>query len=102
VPRAIELLAAIENGRAPRILDVRTAHEFAGGHVPGAINLPFDRLAGISELPVEPGAPVVVYCGHGPRAWIAGLRLRRLGFTQVHYLKGHMRAWRRAGLREDR
>lgn len=100
---ATELLAAIERGQPPCILDVRTAREFAAGHVPGAVNLPFNRVAaGISELRIEPDRAVVVYCGHGPRAWIAGRRLRQLGFTNVLYLKGHMRAWRNAGLREAR
>ena len=51
---------------------------------------------------LHPDETLVVYCGHGPRAWIAARALRRRGFADVRYLKGHMAAWRRAGLREDR
>jgi rhodanese-related sulfurtransferase len=94
-----ELFAAIEAASAPRILDVRTEQEFAAGHVPGAINVPFQRASGLNADPAE---PLIVYCGHGPRAWIAGRVLRRHGFTAVSYLRGHMAAWRRAGLPEAR
>jgi rhodanese-related sulfurtransferase len=96
-----DLSAAIESPRPPAILDVRTAREFAGGHVPGAINIPFREVAARTrELAAWRDDPLVVYCGHGPRAWIAARALRRAGFTGVDYLRGHMAAWRRAGLAE--
>ena len=93
-----ELFAAIDAASAPRIVDVRTEREFAAGHVPGAINVPFHR---VGELIADPAEPLIVYCGHGPRAWIAGRALRRRGFTAVGYLRGHMAAWRRAELPEE-
>ena len=92
-----QLLAAIDAASAPRILDVRTEAEFAAGHVPGAINVPFQR---VGTLSADRRAPLIVYCGHGPRAWIAGRLLRRRGFTAIRYLRGHMAGWRRAGLPE--
>jgi rhodanese-related sulfurtransferase len=104
-----DLLARIADGHAPTILDVRSRWEFARGHVPGAIHVPFWRLKGrvaeIGRLNAAPTTapsipdgrelPVVVYCGHGPRAWYAAMELRRLGFTHVSCLKGHMFRWRR-------
>ena len=94
-----ELHELIAEGHQPAILDVRTGREFARGHVPGAIHAPFQRIwASVHELPSRPDALVVVYCGHGPRAWIAGGVLRRRGFSRVTYLQGHWAAWRRAGL----
>ncbi len=99
---APDLLARIDAQNAPTILDVRSAEEFQSGHVPGAIHIPFTVIgAHVSEIAAARGDQVVVYCGHGPRAWIAGSVLRRNGFGNVTYLKGHMRAWRRAGLREE-
>jgi len=96
------LLAEIEAGTAPAILDVRSRMEFAHGHVPGALHIPFWTLpARTSEIPVSPDDPLVVYCGHGPRAWIAGAVLRAFGFTRVVYLEGHMSGWTRAGLRQE-
>jgi rhodanese-related sulfurtransferase len=96
------LLADIEIGTAPVILDVRTAGEFRRGHVPGARHMPFQQVrARASEIPSAPDDPIVIYCGHGPRAWLAGRALRARGFRRVIYLKGHWAAWARAGLRRD-
>jgi rhodanese-related sulfurtransferase len=97
-----DLLARIDAGRAPAIIDVRSAWEYRNGHVPGAIHLPFWTIGTrIAEIPAEADDEVVVYCGHGPRAWRAGRVLSRHGFTRVTYLKGHMHAWRQANLREE-
>lgn len=96
------LHAAIEAGAAPAILDVRTRDEYAAGHVSGAINIPFNEVARrLHELDALRERPLVLYCGHGPRAWIAGVVLRRHRFRYVSYLRGHMAAWRRAALPEE-
>ena len=94
-----QLHALIESGNAPAIVDVRFGTEFVAGHVPGAIHLPFwlafVRARGL-DLPRD--KPVVVYCAHGPRAALGKLALKLAGFKRVHYLKGHMSGWIRAGL----
>ena len=91
------LLDRIDRHERPIIIDVRTPGEFAAGHVPGAINLPFHQIgARRSDVPGAPAEEVVVYCGHGPRAWMAGAALRRAGFRRVVYLRGHWAGWRRA------
>ena len=96
------LLRRIESGAAPVILDVRSRAEFARGHVPGARHIPFWRVSRrIGELSVPGDAELVVYCGHGPRAGMAGRALRRKGFTRIAYLDGHFSQWRSAGFREE-
>jgi rhodanese-related sulfurtransferase len=81
------------------ILDVRTAREYDAGHLPGAVNIPFTEIGGrAGELPADRGQEIVVYCGHGPRAWLAARRLRGLGYRRLVYLRGHWAAWRKAGL----
>lgn len=96
------LLARIESGAAPVILDVRSRAEFANGHVPGARHIPFWRISRrIGELAIPVNAELVVYCGHGPRALIAGRALRRRGFTRITFLDGHFSKWRTRGLREE-
>lgn len=100
---ASDLLALISAGTAPTVLDVRSPLEFTRGHVPGAVNIPFWKLLGRAPgIRLSPGDPIVVYCGHGPRAWLAGAALQRRGFRRVEYLEGHMSQWRRAGLHEER
>jgi len=96
------LATSIEQGKAPCILDVRSDAEFDAGHVPGAVHISFGKVRDRTvAVPSPPGDPIVVYCGHGPRAWIAGASLRRRGFTRVTYLRGHWSAWTRAGLPEE-
>jgi rhodanese-related sulfurtransferase len=97
------LSRAIVAAAAPLILDVRSRAEYAAGHVPGAVNIPFWALpwrAGELRVPTE--SAIVVYCGHGPRAQLACLVLRRRGFVNVACLAGHMAEWRRAGYPEER
>lgn len=94
-----DLLALIHRGAAPPIVDARTRAEFAAGHVPGAINVPFTEAWGHpigSTLAASP--TVVLYCERGPRAWIASVGVRRWGSRRIVYLRGHLAAWRRAAL----
>lgn len=66
-----------------RVVDVRTPQEFAQGHVPGAINIPFDQVgARVAEIG-DPAKPVVLYCRSGRRSAIAARTLIDLGFTQI-------------------
>jgi len=93
------LASQIADGQAPVVLDVRSKKEFDEGHVPGAIHLPFWRVGSQwhTLAPLREN-PVVVYCGHGPRAYIAGAALKRRGFTKVSCLEGHMTKWKQLGL----
>jgi len=89
----------IDEGTAPVIVDVRTKREYDAGHVPGAIHIPFwqvgRRWHALAHLREQ---PVVLYCGHGPRAHIAGAMLMRRGFTGIAYLTGHMKKWTESNL----
>jgi phage shock protein E len=89
------LLARIEQkDDALIILDVRTWEEFAAGHVPGAINIPYTHLpARISELPSAAEKDIVVYCTTGVRAERAAARFRENGFTRLLHLEGDMKKW---------
>jgi rhodanese-related sulfurtransferase len=79
-------------------LDVRSKREYAAGHVPGAVHVPYWRvvLRGIGRI-APPGEELIVYCELGPRAWIAKAALKLRGRTGVRLLTGHMSAWRRVG-----
>ena len=100
---ADELLRQMSSGRAPFVLDVRTRAEFDAGHVPGAANMPFWLVPfRATTLPVKPDDPIVVYCGHGPRAQLATAALRAHGFTRIACLAGHWAEWRASGRPEQR
>ena len=89
------LLERIEHkDTAMIILDVRTPEEFAAGHVPGAINIPYTHLpARLSELPGAGDKEIVLYCATGVRAERAAERMREQGYTRLLHLDGDMKAW---------
>jgi rhodanese-related sulfurtransferase len=100
---ADELLLQMSSGRAPFVLDVRSRAEFDAGHVPGAASMPFWMVPfRAATLPVKPDDPIVVYCGHGPRAQLATAALRARGFTRIACLAGHWAEWRASGHPEQR
>jgi phage shock protein E len=76
------------------ILDVRTPEEFAQGHVPGAINIPHDKLADrIAELTGAKDKDIVLYCHSGRRAGLAAETLKEKGFAKLLHLEGDMQKW---------
>ncbi|MDX8396951.1 MAG: rhodanese-like domain-containing protein [Mariprofundaceae bacterium] len=77
-------------------LDVRTAKEYAQGHVPGAINIPVQELAErLNEVPKD--KRVYVYCESGVRAGHASKLLVKSGITNIENVPASMKGWREAG-----
>ncbi len=74
------------------VLDVRTAEEFAQGHVPGAVNIPQDQVASrLAEIPKD--KDVVLYCRTGRRTALAVETLEANGYTRLLHLEGDITAW---------
>lgn len=91
-----ELAARLGHADAPQLLDVRTPQEYGEGHIPGAVLVPHDALAGQLDR-LDRSRPVVVYCRSGRRADIAEALLRAQGF-EVSQLQGSWLAWEAEGL----
>jgi 3-mercaptopyruvate sulfurtransferase SseA len=88
---AVELAAWIrDQKRGLRVIDVRTAAEFAGYHVPSAENVPLERL---SHAGLKPTDTVVLYSQGGAHAAQAWVMLRALGLRQVFFLSGGLDEW---------
>lgn len=94
---AEELLARARKGLVT-VLDVRPAEEYAAAHIPGAINVPLDRLESyLSRLPKR--KEVVAYC-RGPyclMSFEAVEKLRKRGW-RARRLENGLPEWRAAGL----
>ena len=74
-----------------KVVDVRTPAEFAGGHVPGAINIPHDEMAARHTEVGPPSTPVILYCRTGRRTAIAAKVLRENGFSTIFDLQSYDR-----------
>lgn len=92
-----ELLKQFKEG-CITLLDVRPAEEFALGHLPGAINIPFEEMdERLAELPAN--QTVVAYC-RGPYCVLsfdAVEALRAKGIS-ARRLKDGFPEWKAAGL----
>lgn len=94
-----ELLKVLDDESQPLILDVRTAEEYAAGHIPGAVNIHFRELPDqLDELRSQNPSSIVVYCEAGVRAGIAEQTLEEAGFESILHLDGDMREWRSQNL----
>jgi rhodanese-related sulfurtransferase len=70
-----------------KVVDVRTPDEFAYGHVPGALNIPFDEI-GKRTAEIGPAStPVVLYCRSGHRSGIAVETLSKAGYGKLYDLQ---------------
>jgi rhodanese-related sulfurtransferase len=104
---------ALDEGEDVLLLDVREPHEYAEGHLPGAVNVP----RGVLELKADADSPVadpalaacagtkvVTYClkAPGARSLFAADTLSQLGFQDVTAMSAGLNGWADAGLPLDR
>jgi rhodanese-related sulfurtransferase len=80
------------------IIDVRTADEFAAGHLEGAVNLDLEggQFSSLIEALPKNGA-YLVYCHTGRRSALAADAMVKAGFTNVRDMGG-IADWEAAGL----
>ena len=94
---ADELLARARKG-VVTVLDVRPPEEYAAGHLPGAINVPVEKLEGyLAKLPKK--REIIAYC-RGPyclMSFEAVAALRKRGW-KARRLEDGFPEWKAAGL----
>lgn len=89
-----EFDAQLRQTAGAQLLDVRTAGEFGGGHLPAATNLDVRNPAfGDSLTRFDKTRPVFVYCLSGGRSAQATKQMREQGFTSVYELQGGYLKW---------
>lgn len=78
-------------------IDVRSAEEYAEGHIEQAVNIPYTEITErIDEVTTDRDAPIYLYCRSGRRSGIALEALQQAGFTHVTNLGGLEEARRAA------
>jgi rhodanese-related sulfurtransferase len=81
------------------ILDVRSAEEFASGHLANAKNIPLGELESrIKEIEKSKTHTVITVCAKGVRSNSAVNILNKAGFEQAFSLDGGVAAWQSQGL----
>jgi hydroxyacylglutathione hydrolase len=92
-----ELARRVDSDQAPLVLDVRDEGEWAEGHIPGSLHIPYGNLLErLDQLPAN--ARIATICSGGKRSGLAASILQREGFEQVvHVADGGVATWRRLG-----
>ncbi|QKE65501.1 rhodanese-like domain-containing protein [Aquipseudomonas campi] len=87
-------LTALVNSDQAVVLDVRNNKDFASGHIVGAINIPFDKVASrMVELDKHKAKTVIVVDAMGQHAGSVARELQKAGFTAAK-LGGGIASWR--------
>ena len=83
---------------AVAVLDVRTADEYAAGHLSGAANADWYAAGFLDSIEAEypKGTAIAVYCRSGKRSAAAAAVLSKAGYTVYNMLGGY-NAWTEAG-----
>lgn len=93
-----DLKTVLDSGSRVLVFDTREDHEWANGHIPGAIHLG----KGIVERDIErvvpnPSETIYLYCGGGYRSALVAENLQRMGYTGCISVDGGFRAWKEKG-----
>ncbi len=73
----VDFKALKENGAV--IIDVRTPHEFDGGHIQGSKNIPLDKIQKEVTAIKKIGKPIITVCKSGARSSMAKSILKGAG-----------------------
>ncbi|MGQ0553097.1 MAG: rhodanese-like domain-containing protein [Planctomycetota bacterium] len=89
-----EILAELEAGRQPYVVDVRTSQEWTGGHIECALHMPVDEIPKRMHELARDGRKMYLICASGGRSAAAAELLSNRGYLNVHNVSGGMGAWR--------
>jgi rhodanese-related sulfurtransferase len=96
-----QLKTKLDSGEKIRLVEALPEKYFLEKHLPGAINLPHDRVAELApQLLSDLTAEIIVYCASTTcqNSTIAVEKLTALGYTNVRDYKEGKQDWVDAGL----
>ena len=99
VASAADLKAKMDAGDVT-VVHALNAEHYARGHVPGAVNIDYEKMTP-KMLPSRKDHALVFYCaGPGcPVSDMAAHKAARWGYTNVWVYKGGIKGWRAAGMK---
>jgi phage shock protein E len=79
--------------KGAKVIDVRSEGEFKEKHLPGAVNIPLNRLRGeIARLAPNKEQPLLLHCLSGARSGMGAAMLKKMGYRHVFNLGSYGRA----------
>ena len=82
------------NREACTIIDVRSEEKFNAGHIPNAVNIPYNKLPEmVDRLKKQPKKTILVYCGSGNSSGKAMRLLNQKEFESVMSIEGGFSEW---------
>ena len=101
----LDVAAELQRGDA-LLVDLRETEErLEHGGIRGAVHAPrgmleffADPTSAYFHSEFDPNRRTILFCATGARAALAAEALQSLGYADVAYLDGGLRAWREAGL----
>ena len=71
------------------IIDIRPPHEYASGHVPNSVNIPYDVLMMYPDSYLKRDKTYYLICAHGSLSHRAAAILRSCGYNVANVKNGH-------------
>jgi len=90
----------IESGRKQTIIETLPSQYYASAHLPGAVNIPHDKVALAASLLIpDKSERIIVYCASidCQNSRIAAETLNKLGYSNVYEYSAGKKDWEEAG-----
>lgn len=75
-----------------KIIDIRNVEKYNDNHIPGAINIPYEKLLANYQKYLDPSQTYYIYCQKGLKSLKVSQILNRLGFKTAN-LNGGYESW---------
>jgi rhodanese-related sulfurtransferase len=105
VPRmSIDELKTLMTKNQALVIDVRNMEEFAGGHIPGALNIPYGQSSEQEEELRKEKRTIVLYCAcvNESSAARAAVEMDGLGIKNIKVLLGGWDEWVKRGEKTEK
>lgn len=93
------LKAKIDRGEEFHLVETLMPKEYEKWHLPGAINVHFNKIGKYAREEFDPEDEIVVYC-HDEECRASGIaaeKLEKMGYEKVYHFGGGKAAWDQAG-----
>jgi rhodanese-related sulfurtransferase len=95
-----KLLEMLVNKEKLKIVEVLSEEQFKEGHLPGAINIPLNKINSLATKHLKKNETIIVYCSSYSchASTMATRLLLDLGYEKTVDFKAGKRGWKHSGL----